>query len=649
MTKCPIGSSSSDAARGTPSVLSDVWPPLVWTVDPTAYALAASAERLRNPHHESDDAFCAEMGRRLLLAQFEFSKWVLRRVEKVAFASDRRLSRRSSIEFRIRNDAPILRLPHHGTGADRAANRGEDADQGATRGYWLVPLSVMRRRTLVGLDLRDETGGSLKLLGLRFTQKLDESMLRAAAMLGDPTLNGVLPPELDAYVRQVISGNYDEVKQAKQYYHEWQVGKACPQENEGPARILELDRYFDNVLFAAVLERMWHNFTLYVMLPTDRGRHRLLQLAFEEQMTWDYQVPGLVLPGYRLGSESGNSPPGDVLAYLPSQPVKFKSTIPEKLGFRTTRVRLLTPSAENCASYHFEFTAPKGLGISDAAFLAGRPNNQGEKSTSKPSWDRVVNSGQTVGLHAVEIPNGSLCRAQVDLRIPCRGWLSTLLVSVLAITLVMASVLFHARLLGKPGQWDGPQVTNILLLLVTVTAGAVTYVAQNNAGGVASRMVSWLRVLGMVVLAIPSMAVVLLIYLRAEANGQNETPIQAFLVVLTGLCVVAAVSLFLAWLFTYRDEGRRGPPSPWDMSSIDDPATHPPGQIQGRDLSFTDHSNKLGFTGKAIGVASAEGWHEVYGWNDHRQATALKMLGRVKRPKNNPTHCGCSHVIDHSG
>lgn len=650
MTENPIESSSSDARRGTPSELRDVWPPLEWHVDPTAYALAASAERLRNPHLASDDALCAEMGRRLLLAQFEFSQWVLRRVEKVGFASDRRISRRSSIEFRIRNDAPVLRLPHHGSGAGdgRAANRGEDADQATTPGYWLVPLSVMRRRTLVGLDLRDETGGSLKLLGLRFTQKLDESMLRAAAMLGDPALNGALPPELDAYVRKVISGNYDEVKQAKGEYHDWQKAKARGEANELSAPIAELDRYFDNVLFAAVLERMWHNFTLYVMLPTDRGRHRLLQLAFEEQMTWEYQIPSLDPPDYRKGSKPGNSPTRDVLAYLPSQPVNFKNTLAEKLGFRTTRVRMLTPSAENCASYHFEFTAPTGLGISDAAFLAGRPNDQGGKSTSKPSWDRVVNPGQTVGLHAVEIPNGSLCRAQVDLRIPCRGWLSTLTVSVLAITLVIATVFFHARLLGDSGQWTVNQVTNIVLLLVTVTAGAATYVAQHNAGDVASRMVSGLRLFGMAVLAIPSMAAILLIYLRDVTQGQNGTPIQIFLGVLTGLCIFAGFSLILAWRFTHRDEGRSGPPSPWDMSSIDDPAIRNPGRFRGRDLSFDAYSSELGFAEKAIGVASAEGWHEVYGWNDHRQATALAMLGRVEPRQINPTRCACHHVIDHS-
>ena len=663
----------SVARQEPPALPSNLWDgsqKLIWPVDPTAYALTASEQRRRDPRASSNEALCAEMGRRLLLAQFEFSHWVLRRVEKVSFVSDRRIARRSSIEFRIRNDAPILVHSDEGTGVVE----GEPGDIGGTpsrdrgpREYWLVPLSVMRRRTLVGLDLRDEKGASLKMLGLRFTQKLDESMLRAAAMLGDPTSNGALPVELDAYVRSVISGNFDEVKRAKQDYHRWQKANSSGDVRALPAHIAELDPYFDDMLFRTVLERMWHNFTLYALLPKDEGRHRLLQLAFEEQVAWNYQVSSLEPPEHR--ADSGGD---DVLVYLPMQSVPWKKAWKERLGFKTTRVRLLTPSAENCASYHFEFTAPTGLGISDAALLAGRPNDQGDQSTSKPSWDRVVNPGQTVGLHAVEIPNGSLCRAQIDLRIPRRGWLSTLLASVVAITAVMGSVAWHAHRFGEPEQWTVPQVTNIVLLLVTVTAGAATYVAQHHAGDVVSRMVSGLRFLGTAALVIPSMALILLVYLRdGPADHRYRPLIMGLLGGLTLLCFIAACSLARAWQLTRRDEQRRGRPSPWDMSRIDAPVVRPPAHGWGRfrarsgpggrgaedeepdeplvlqDVSFDASVIELGFAEKAIGVASAEGWHEVYGWNDGRQATALRRLGRVENPEANPTHCACRHVVGH--
>jgi hypothetical protein len=630
------------------------WPPLVWPVDPVDYALEASDGRRRRLSDGSDDVVCAEVGRRLLLAQFEFSRWVLRRVEKVSFASDRRVARRSSIEIRVPDHAPLLVGPE-----------GNES----TPGYWLVPLSVMRRRTLVGLDLRDESGTSLSMLGLRLTQKLDESLLRAAALLGGSAGAGSLPPGVEAFICQVISGTRAEVKEAKQDYHRWQRAKAG-----GPAALKELPDgigalgpYFDNVLFAAVLERMWHNFTLYVLLPADGDRHRLLQLAFEEQVTWRFQKPRLAPPDYVQDRTRR-----DVLAYHPLQAwVNLKDARRELLGLRTTRIRLLTPSAENCASYHFEFTAPTGLGISHAALLAGRPNDQRQAGKPRVSWDRVDNPGQYAGLHAVEIPNGSLCRAQVDLRIPSRGWLSTLMVSMWAILLAMVSVLYHARLVGEQGEWTVAQVTNIVLLLVTVTAGAATYVAQHPSSDVVARLVSGLRIVGTAALTIPSIAVVLLVYLRDEPDAEYQVPVQGFLGVLTLLSLFAVWSLTRAWVLTRRDERRPGRPSPWEMSSIDERSAPLPGILRdlflsspgpdadgdeggasaedtsgdpGEDASFDSLVEQLGFDQKAIGVASAEGWHETFGWNDTRQGTVIAMLGRDGKRGPTPTGCRCAHV-----
>ncbi|MEP7091072.1 MAG: hypothetical protein ABI776_13305 [Nocardioidaceae bacterium] len=651
MTDSPNGSPPPEQTPRRSSGPAPTWPPLVWPVEPIEYALSASEQRRRPVPGSTDDAFCAEVGRRLLLAQFEFSRWILRRVEKVSFSSDRRMARRSSIELRVRDDAPLLVPGPGGSGSG---------------GCWLVPLSVMRRRTLVGLDLRDETGASLSMLGLRFTQKLDESMLRAAAMLGTNRDDRPLPPGVESYVRRVISGPYAEVKQAKQDYHDWQVAKASGQAalDALPRAIGTLGPYFDNVLFAAVLERMWHNFTLYVLLPADDHRHRVVHLAFEEQVTWRFQEPHLAPPDYRRDSNGGR----DVLAYQPLRSwVNLKDARPELFGLKTTRIRLLTPSAENCASYHFEFTAPTGLSISGAALLAGRPNDQPARSAGAPSWDRVDNPGQSVGLHAVEVPNGSLCRAQVDLRIPSRGWLSTLLVSAVTIAMVMVTVLFHTRLIGADGEWTVGQVTNIVLLLVTVTAGAATYVAQHHSSDVAARMVSGLRILGTAALTIPAMVAVLLVYLRDEPEGRYQVPVASFLGLLTALSVLAALALARAWRFTRGDERRLGHPSPWEMSSIDEHPMPLPGMfrdlflsspgpmatvpdddpVTARSTSFAALVDELGFAERAIGVASAEGWHETYGWNDTRQRTALEMLGRIEQTGPNPTGCHCRHVPSH--
>ena len=206
--------------------------PLVWEADPTELALEAAGWRrdLTEPKashlkpgrlylepkpitpvlDEEDEqrlfgpsvAFCSELGRQLLLYQFTFSSWVLRRVEKVHFQDEFSLARRTSIELLVPHDAPTLRTA------------GGAANGAATTDCWLVPLSVMRRRTLVNLDIRDEDGGSISLLGLRFTQKLDEAMLRAAAKLAVPGRG--LPARLEMFIEEVVSGGRHDVSTAKE-------------------------------------------------------------------------------------------------------------------------------------------------------------------------------------------------------------------------------------------------------------------------------------------------------------------------------------------------------------------------------------------------------------------------------------------------
>jgi hypothetical protein len=50
-------------------------------------------------------------------------------------------------------------------------------------------------------------------------------------------------------------------------------------------------------------------------------------------------------------------------------------------------------------------------------------------------------------------------------------------------------------------------------------------------------------------------------------------------------------------------------------------------------------AKKLKFDTAAVGVYSAEGWHEKYAWNDDKQHEATLRLGDTGRA--NPTSCGC--------
>lgn len=98
----------------------------------------------------------------MLLAQLHFGMGVLRRVETIAFQDERSAVREMTVYLRVRDDAAVF------------VN-----DAGVE--YWLVPLTLMRRRTLVDFHMPTEDDQPVRMPGLRLAQQLDESILMAAA------------------------------------------------------------------------------------------------------------------------------------------------------------------------------------------------------------------------------------------------------------------------------------------------------------------------------------------------------------------------------------------------------------------------------------------------------------------------------------
>lgn len=150
-----------------------------WSLDPTDQALSVSHRR-----GKLVDPLCAEIGRRLLLAEMQFNRWMVRRVEKVRFDEDRNVTRRITVDFNVREDAPVV--------IDRTGAR-----------FWIVPITLMRRRTVVNMRITDEYGQVLPTPGIRLTQQLDESLLLAAV--------ATLKPELDyekvlPFIRELVAG-----------------------------------------------------------------------------------------------------------------------------------------------------------------------------------------------------------------------------------------------------------------------------------------------------------------------------------------------------------------------------------------------------------------------------------------------------------
>lgn len=549
-----------------------------WHVEPIHYALRTSAA-MRDAEAEPVDPVPLEVGRRLLLAQYEFSEWVLRRVEKVRFSQERSVNRRTSIEFRVPDYAPVI------------------VDAEGTPVSWLLPLTVLRRRTLTNLDIRDEEDRSVSLFGLRLTQSLDEAMLRAAAAPLDASAAGGAAD--DQVIHDLVFGDRDEVSAVMDEVPDMLPLAGSPAE----------------IVYASTFRHLLHNFSLYVALPVHLGRHRVLRMSFDDRTTWRYQYPSMK---------------GDAaVRYRPfHRQVRYSPS--NVLGLGPTRIRFLTPSAERAASYHFEFFSPDGLQIREAALLAGRPNTPIDDGVPEAVSVDNASGGTSVGLHAVEVRSHSLCRVQLELYVASRGWLGTLLVSCLAAAAVLWFTFAQTKH-GGEDQWRSDQVTNLVLFLVTISAGTATYVAATHQNAVTGRMLTGLRIVGVIAMSLPAVVAGWMAYLgEGVDNGFSSDLEKAFqtttlagaacATVITGL---VGTAFFRARYFEWQEGRRRTRQSPWDQSGLGDQSEK---DSYDRHVGFVRLVSELGFHKKAIGVESSEGWHDTYQWTDGLQADAVKFL-----------------------
>ena len=218
---------------------------------------------------------CKECGRRLLLLLLQSSTWVSHRTEHVSFRDDRSVVRRVTVEFHVPEQAPTF--------------RGDDG-----QAYRLVPLSVMRRKTLVNFKLRDDAGRAVVLPSLRHNQAITESVLLACA---DATIEqaggraraaAVSHPEIAAFVHQVVSGTQEQLAAAYE---------SLTSEAAAPAVL----RLADQCMFRAILDRLADNFVLWVMIPAGAPRRRVLKFSCDEPLHLRYREPSFRENKYELG------------------------------------------------------------------------------------------------------------------------------------------------------------------------------------------------------------------------------------------------------------------------------------------------------------------------------------------------------------
>jgi hypothetical protein len=499
-------------------------------------------------------------------------------------------------EFYVPEQAPVF--------------RGEDGED-----YSLIPLSVMRRKTLVNFQIRDDEDRSVAMPSLRQNQAITESLLLACAdatTAGNSSQSPESRKQIEDFVHRVVSGKQQEL-----------VAAYCSlKKDDGPKHVQKLAAQQG---FKAILDRMADGFVLWVMIPAGGPRRRVLTFSCDEPLYLRYR---------ESGHKKGNHKPGrEAHAYGLGRTLRpWRLTVMgSALGLTPTRIQFPVPGAENAASFHFEIDAPKGLQIVEASLLAGPPGGM------KPEFDRVQGCFPTVGLHVIEVPNGSLSRAQIGLQVANRGWLLTSMFSCWAVFGFLLAFAIHRAALKPTG--DLPVV--ILIALAAAVAG---FVAQSDAHGLAAQLLKWVRALALIAAGLPLVAMTFIVF-------EAAAPAHVGPALWSAVGVSAAIALLLlavccrSWWHQ-----RKTVRSPWEQDPKPDSYDRRPAPFPIPPKKFDLAEEDYGYNKPAMRVNTAEGWHKDFPLNEESEQ---ELVAGLRKPLSHIRYNANAHsfwrILQHSG
>jgi hypothetical protein len=379
----------------------------------------------REPHHHAwpagragwDDLLaCRTCGLDILRCFVASSEWVMRRVESIEFVDDRTVRRRVSADYAVPAMVPVLRLPDG-------------------RPVRVLPLAMMRRKSMVNFDFRDHDGRPMPLLGLRENQALTLAVVRAwvLALLED---QGTPCPD---WPDKLLGDLHDRL-------HDLVVGDRA--ESNAALEALSTSRLegLEHDKLDAIIARLSSSFILFGLELEKPGMRRIVKWSYDEPLTLLHSTSSY--QGHEAGPCPGNPERDGIPERRPSYGAAGRrqhrwapDPLLSGLGLQPTLIRFPTPGAELAASFHLEVTAPPEVSIVEATLLADQPNLrygpnpskdralwQAERSSEehtallnprprrRPSFDSVGGGDPTVDLHVADVPYGSLSRAQVELQ-----------------------------------------------------------------------------------------------------------------------------------------------------------------------------------------------------------------------------------------
>jgi hypothetical protein len=239
---------------------------------------------------------------RMLIAH---PQWVHRRIDALEYRDDTTFRRRQSVHFTVPATAPQIRV--------------------AEARFRLVPLTTLRKETLVNFDCRDESGTALPVL-TRTQQGLlaVQGMTGWAEALVDDACGEALDPDVADEIAALVTG--DEPTR--------ELGRRAFAGGAGQRAVLGDDEFY-----ALVLERLTDQFLLITLVDDVPGTQRVIKFSYEE-----------------LGELAPEPWPRAPLAAL---------------GWLPRRAASAAESLFSAESYHFEADLPPGIDVPVASLWVG--------------------------------------------------------------------------------------------------------------------------------------------------------------------------------------------------------------------------------------------------------------------------------------
>lgn len=324
--------------------------------------------------------------------------WTRRRVESISYETATSIRRRISVDLRMSPelfDTPVVwwgETPTH-----------------------YVPLARLRKRRLIGFDLRDEGTRALPLITKRKNASIAAGMVVAAAQVlialrlsqGDSGVtvspNAIEVPEwleadaLQLALRDPVSAGDRPGAEALLDSYRWIAGRTDPvpigqwgwhlTKNGLHTEVVDMAQWQaflgSQAAFVDLAFDVSRLFLVLVPMPYEPGVRRIVKFCYSEHLGdgestagrgvkawavrhglargWNAAEDWLEgLPPASTAARDEWSPPLGA-AEAPANPLRRRTF--EALGWTTRKVKLETPAVTSAGSYHLDLTTPEGIQI----------------------------------------------------------------------------------------------------------------------------------------------------------------------------------------------------------------------------------------------------------------------------------------------